>query len=752
MLLKLSRLLPILCLIGSTLYSYFIIKLSGMHDSFPTIFYIILLALVFYIETYIITHTLQNRSPTFSRIAWYNISIYIGIIIGFQLAGAPEKSIWMTDSYTMHLPGSVNIANVLHGASQIRATSSVFDKIYFIHFWTGFWFWLIGVFPSVTVLAMLPLKTLTAFIIFKLGKKIFGQKEGAVASMIYIFMPTTLFYTVAFYKESMIHLAIASLSLSIFCIFITKELKYFLLLLPAALILSNERFYLFPIFLFTISLLTLCTREISYKFKIFICIIGSLTALIFYNKYQGQIPINRLVETLNNFRNNYNNYTDIQSAYNLRLSYPLAFIKLVFTPYFTFNKFNLFYDYSYLLIWGSLLNQVVIFLGFFQLIKSSKEYWYFLLPMLIFIIIFAYIAPYNGRLRDSFYPIIAIFSVRGFSSFLTFFQNIKKNKKLFAKAFLLITTLTFSRESAANKIFWSAETSLYGTMTLSPTDSSNLDGNLYVVMNNGTQKSLFVATSKQLQWDSYFYLPTQETNLPPKIAVLHDSIYFFHINNQTNHLQYTSYKNKALSSNNDMGVKSTLPFEVTANQNELLLAITPDKKHPTLYSFNGKSLALVENLPLSSIDSVSSICTQKKTTIVFFQRPDSNIVWYVEKKMNTWSLPAAYKELVSDISPTIKCIDDEIIAVTLHRSKLHSQHYEPKIHFIKANGVVETSTINVITLTKVSLSIMTNKNGSTYPRIIYNDTNYMPLHIDGQVQAHPGILESLFKRFNWKLL
>tara|TARA_Y100000296_G_C5146102_1_gene243769 strand:+ start:616 stop:882 length:267 start_codon:yes stop_codon:yes gene_type:complete len=79
----------------------------------------------------------------------------------------------------------------------------------------------------------------------------------------------------------------------------------------------------------------------------------------------------------------------------------------------------MFYNYSYLLIWGSFLNQLVITIFAFQVLRNIKiaftKYWYIFLPLVFYFFLFAYIAPFSGRLRDVFYPMISIWSATLFS-------------------------------------------------------------------------------------------------------------------------------------------------------------------------------------------------------------------------------------------------------------------------------------------------------------------------------------------------
>ncbi|MEX1329624.1 MAG: hypothetical protein AB1Z29_22705, partial [Desulfobacterales bacterium] len=40
----------------------------------------------------------------------------------FSLAGHDDSLLWMTDSYSMHVPGALNVANYLHGVEELKFT------------------------------------------------------------------------------------------------------------------------------------------------------------------------------------------------------------------------------------------------------------------------------------------------------------------------------------------------------------------------------------------------------------------------------------------------------------------------------------------------------------------------------------------------------------------------------------------------------------------------------------------------------
>jgi hypothetical protein len=86
---------------------------------------------------------------------------------------------------------------------------------------------------------------------------------------------------------------------------------------------------------------------------------------------------------------------------------------------------------------GSFINQVIItlsILGFYKTIKNKKQialHFFVILPFIIFLLFAAYIGPWSGRLRDSFYPIIAVYGSVGAIYAGQYLRKKELNKKFF---------------------------------------------------------------------------------------------------------------------------------------------------------------------------------------------------------------------------------------------------------------------------------------------------------------------------------
>jgi uncharacterized membrane protein len=70
-----------------------------------------------------------------------------------------------------------------------------------------------------------------------------------------------------------------------------------------------------------------------------------------------------------------------------------------------------------LIIWGSFFSQIILLAAAWQVLKDLKtnvnsfvkNQGFLFLPFLGFMAVFGYVAPFAGRLRDAFVPLLAIY-------------------------------------------------------------------------------------------------------------------------------------------------------------------------------------------------------------------------------------------------------------------------------------------------------------------------------------------------------
>jgi len=428
-----SRLKPRLSLvslaaifISAVSYAYAILALPKSFTSAVTIFFLIVVFCVLVCNLSFVFRAEERELPrTLPALLLYALALHLALILGFHLSGRAETAIWVADSYSVHLPGAINVANCINGTETLRSIGNVpFDHVFFTQLFVGFFFSFFGVSAAVTSLALMLIKIMVIFVVYLLGKIMFNRRIGLVGAMLYLFSPTVLYYTTVFYKEPAVQLSVASIMLSTLALYLNcRQWQYWILLIVSLAMVLNERFYLF--FCFSVVLIPLLLFALKSYGKIYALagLMIMVSGLYFVaGKYANHLTmtdvsysnmLRHFYEMAHAYRASFNSYSDV-AAINTALPYPFAFLKLLFTPFFTMNKFDLFSDFSYVLIWGSFFNQALIALALYGICRNLRfdwrRRWFLISPFFIFMSLFAYLAPYAGRLRDSFYPILAIYA------------------------------------------------------------------------------------------------------------------------------------------------------------------------------------------------------------------------------------------------------------------------------------------------------------------------------------------------------
>lgn len=335
--------------------------------------------------------------------------IQIGIASAAVALKSPNTFFWVPDSINTHLPESIKFMHFFKG--NVIQDLGILPGIA-THSVTGFTMLIFGTNTLSTILAQLLFKIVSMFCIYLICKIIWDKVVGLVAILIYGLCPTLFFYNIVLYKESAVQCFIALTFLIILKIFIEKKYLYFVFLPLVLFLLQKERYYLVYLYMPALGVLffnLLFSPKIKNYMSLFVTIAIALIATHyltpgFFENIYDRIELQRI---------NNSSYTDVQNSLNYNIGYPLALLKIIFTPYFTPNKFTIFSNTSLLLIWGSFINQIIILASFFGLVKSLKKNLYhifFWIPFFAFLALAAYIAPWSGRLRDSFYPLIACYA------------------------------------------------------------------------------------------------------------------------------------------------------------------------------------------------------------------------------------------------------------------------------------------------------------------------------------------------------
>lgn len=324
----------------------------------------------------------------------------------------PVSFFWTQDAIMTHVPESSSISNFILGTETQLSLFTIQGTT--THLVTGGLFALFGKNLFASSLAQLLFKCLAIFATYNIAKTLWNSKVGAIAASLYALSPNNFFYTTVFYKESAVQALYALALLSTLKILVEKKISYFSLLIISIGLLNFERFYIAYLVLPMILLL------VVYFFKkpnwqqlgVFATLLGLISFMLFKFKY-SELNLESILHAINNKRAQYSSYSDVLNKYNYDIPYVLAFVKILFSPYLTFNKFKIFSDFSLLLIWGSPINQCIILAALVGLYQTTKKNFMHLLiwmPFVIFLLLAAYISPWSGRLRDSFSPLICCYA------------------------------------------------------------------------------------------------------------------------------------------------------------------------------------------------------------------------------------------------------------------------------------------------------------------------------------------------------
>lgn len=343
---------------------------------------------------------------------------HIGLICGFSLAYGPEYMIWPVDAIDQHLPNAMAFSDWVSGKGEIVFFGdNPFSKVYVSNMWVGLFFSVFGVYPEVSSVAMLVVKLITIFLIYTAALNFTRNKSIALtAALIYGLLPTITYYTIQFYKDFFVHFLVALL-LFMFSRSILKGSNVVLTLILATVplaLLFIERFYLVVMLC---AALTLYCWSLTGKvfLKLAILFLACSVSYVILNYYFEGQNVQALVETIQSFQEVHNEGINVTPTTNIALD----LFRIAFTPFFTVDKLNNYNDFNSLLTFGGIIHGLIMLFYFRGIwIERKNRVALINFAFLFLMYIFAYIEPYNGRARDSLYPLVAVFAAIGISSLL----------------------------------------------------------------------------------------------------------------------------------------------------------------------------------------------------------------------------------------------------------------------------------------------------------------------------------------------
>jgi hypothetical protein len=352
------------------------------------------------------------------------IAIHLGFLVGLALLDSPSDFLWVDDTLRNHLPGAIVVSDWLDKGGTIE----IFDKdpfktLYLSSIWVGAFFHIFGVSPIVSSLATIPIKLLTVLCIFKAANNCFEDRFVALtAAIVYALMPSVTYFTLLFLKEFLIQFYVA-LALYILSVCIKKAWMCALLLFPLGA-LFVDRFYV---------AVALAIGFYAYYFRksksvyvhAFAAIIVGVAVMAVFDYYFRGMGVRELIETASKFEEAHNEGVGVTPTINIWVD----LFRITFTPFFSLSNVKGFFRIDSLLIFGTFLHQIVMILYFVGLARTRKSSFAILnISLGMVLVLFAIIAPYNARARDSFYPLIAIFAAIGIAT--SFGNRVYSNNKL----------------------------------------------------------------------------------------------------------------------------------------------------------------------------------------------------------------------------------------------------------------------------------------------------------------------------------
>lgn len=370
----------------------------------------------------------ENYADSLIKLSpFFVFAVNFGLIIGLADLPFKDSPLWVPDSYDQHIPTSLLFTDLLK-----TGNLDFFSKlhVYLTSLFVGFGFFLFGTTPVVSAMVLTFVKAASIAISRNAWKSIFDGKVVAVGFIIYLLSPQIIFHTIVFFREATIHLLVA---LNFVCLinYVRNGFSWGRLVCVglAILLVANERFYLgvfFSIAYIGYSFFNI--RGFSRKI-FFIPVIVFICGIIFYYLTESLGSIIRFsspLESLSDYRDLHEGLVGGDSGGSIIT----GIIRLLFAPYVTAEKFSTYSGLSHLITWGSIYNLIftVFFIfGCFYLTRYFNKRMFFVLSLAYFLnlLMWGYIAPFNFRIRDSFYLFFSMFSA---FAVMKIFDGLKKIK------------------------------------------------------------------------------------------------------------------------------------------------------------------------------------------------------------------------------------------------------------------------------------------------------------------------------------
>ncbi len=367
----------------------------------------------------------------------------IGILLGSVGFGTTERLFWVSDSVHTHHPSAQYMVSLLNGTAPINAESMTraLRPGALTHLWVGVWYLVFGPSVIVSVLALLVIKAVTVELLVHAYQKMCdwlglkGAGSGIAVVLLYLGVPTVLFHTAVLYKEALVHLCFTAALLGALSLMLRPSFKMAGLLAFGVAGLLIERFYVAASLLPLLGYLAVSSLK-HKKAVVAVFAVSAIAALIYFLGVENFSP-EEVLRKIVRQREYHSSFSGVSQRYNYEVPYFVAFGKILMTPIWALNKLAMFHGLGALVTWGSFVHQVVMLaylLCLLHLVRLPSNWKYLIVhvPFLIFVLFGAYISPWAGRVRDSYFPLIAIFATIYIACYLR--EDLARAKRLLTRA------------------------------------------------------------------------------------------------------------------------------------------------------------------------------------------------------------------------------------------------------------------------------------------------------------------------------
>lgn len=399
--------LPLVLFLSSFIFSFIISTQLIDSVAASLLFNIILLTVSLLLIQYCRKNTPSDHFAYYVILLMAIVQFTIPLVYTF--VDGPAFMVWTTDSYDHHIHNSIIVSDYINNNTNLPEWDNPFKKIFLSNWWIGFWYALFGPSPYVTAIATSMLRLPTCYLVYK-SSLLFSQNRShaSIALIIYSFSPTVIFYTLQYYKDFLIQLIVAILLY--FLLQSRSRPVYLIYSMLALFFLFYERFYLALIFSVVLAVMVM-SSAIPKQVKIIAVAIPLLLFIVFFQRYFSGQSFSAVLESLFEFQDAHNSDPSVTPVTNIFVD----FIRASLTPFFSFQKVDNYLWFDSLLIFGSFVHQAVM-LFYLRGLWSFRRYRLLgalNLSVFLLILLVGFVFPYNGRARDSVYPIIAMTAALG---------------------------------------------------------------------------------------------------------------------------------------------------------------------------------------------------------------------------------------------------------------------------------------------------------------------------------------------------